>query len=185
MLQNLSFIKITNLKPRMTAERGNSLFLPPSVILPQWRTWSDPNRFSVYRIAYEIALVESGAFRHIRRHRTRCTTATNTATNIAGRTNSHVARLYGSGSSVNASSSEGTTSRSPTDCRTTILCQHRFREAWFRVTHARMEGTDPISLLNPARYRRSCSGSLPKIDDAIAALWRHPLSPPGIMSRFM
>ncbi len=148
---NLSFIKNHKFEASDDSRKGHSLF--PAAFCTFCRAMEDvrqhPNRFSVYRIAYEIALVESGAFRHIRRHRTRCTTATNTAPNIAGRTNSHVARLYGSGSSADASSPEGTTSFqiSPTglqnnDSLSASISGHgsgvTTRFAWKR--------TDPISL---------------------------------------
>jgi len=49
---------------------------------------------------------------------------------------------------------------------------------WFRVTHARLEGNDPIAL--SILLDNSATDLLPKISDAIAAL-----APSGIVSRFM
>ncbi len=47
---------------------------------------------------------------------------------------------------------------------------------WFRVTHARMEGTDPISLSILLDTGGAAADLLPKIDDAIAALAPSSLS---------
>src|SRR6202044_2058552 len=47
---------------------------------------------------------------------------------------------------------------------------------WFRVTHTRMEGTDPISLSILLDTGGASADLLPKIDDAIAALAPSSLS---------
>jgi len=55
---------------------------------------------------------------------------------------------------------------------------------WFRVTHARKEGNDPISLSILLDTSGAAADLLPKIDDAIAALAPSSLTA-GIMSRSM